>query len=167
MSLPSEDSFSKYFPESELVELIECADDLPGGLGSRRNNQAPKTPAEQTPSPRGLKRPAPASEHSQSTSLGLNSRDNDIYAPSTYGGFGQYMRNKRAKLQVQNRAIAADADKNKDKSEIFKGVSIYASSGNRHWVLTDLFSGKRVHKAVYPGTTCHDIGAWRYLPAIS
>lgn len=45
-------------------------------------------------------------------------RDN-IYGASSFGGYGQYMSRKRAKLQIQNSDMATP------KSEIFKGVEIY------------------------------------------
>lgn len=49
--------------------------------------------------------------------------DDDTYGPSKFGGFSEYMRRKRAKLQVQNTAIGSGADQ-----RIFTGLAIYVSS---------------------------------------
>lgn len=46
---------------------------------------------------------------------------NDVYGAATFGGFGQYMSRKRAKLQIQNQEIY------EKQTQIFKGVEIYVS----------------------------------------
>lgn len=53
----------------------------------------------------------------------------DTYGASRFGGFGDYMRRKRAKLQIQN-AHMSDNAKDGDapgeiRSRIFKGIAIY------------------------------------------
>jgi DNA repair protein REV1 len=45
----------------------------------------------------------------------------DIYGPSSFGDYGEYMSRKRAKLQIQN------AEMTDVRSDIFKGVEIYVS----------------------------------------
>ncbi|KIK69791.1 hypothetical protein GYMLUDRAFT_34190 [Collybiopsis luxurians FD-317 M1] len=45
-------------------------------------------------------------------------RDDEIYGAASFGDFGQYMKRKRAKLQIQNNNIAGD-------DGIFTGLSIY------------------------------------------
>jgi len=50
----------------------------------------------------------------------------DIYAASTFGGFGDYMRRKRVKLQIQN-AQAVEDSESEPKPAIFKGVSIWVN----------------------------------------
>lgn len=52
--------------------------------------------------------------------------EEDTYGASRFGGFGDYMRRKRAKLQIQNGDMVEDS---KD-SAIFKGLSIYVSPVN-------------------------------------
>ncbi|KAG8803064.1 deoxycytidyl transferase [Serendipita sp. 398] len=55
-------------------------------------------------------------------SLATMKRDDDpedIYGASSFGGYGQYMRRKRAKLQIQNR------DMSKIQSDVLRGVEIY------------------------------------------
>ena len=44
--------------------------------------------------------------------------DDEIYGAASFGDFGQYMKRKRAKLQIQNNSIAGDEG-------IFTGISIY------------------------------------------
>ncbi|PPQ77576.1 hypothetical protein CVT25_011368 [Psilocybe cyanescens] len=46
--------------------------------------------------------------------------DDDVYGPAHFGDFGEYMRRKRAKLQIQNADLAQFSD-----AGIFKGISIY------------------------------------------
>lgn len=50
--------------------------------------------------------------------------DEDTYGASRFGGFGDYMRRKRAKLQIQN-ADMVEGSKDSVKSQIFEGLSIY------------------------------------------
>jgi DNA repair protein REV1 len=52
-------------------------------------------------------------------------QDEDIYGASRFGGYGEYMRRKRAKLQIQNTALR-DSNESSD-SGIFRGLSIYVS----------------------------------------
>jgi DNA repair protein REV1 len=51
------------------------------------------------------------------------SKEEDMYGASRFGGFGDYMRRKRAKLQIQNADIVEDSAK----TQIFRGLSIYVS----------------------------------------
>ena len=54
--------------------------------------------------------------------------ENDTYDASRFGGFGDYMRRKRAKLQIQNAELEqASATDDVAKSHIFKGIAIYVS----------------------------------------
>ena len=52
---------------------------------------------------------------------GIRDADSDTYAASRFGHFGEYMRRKRAKLQIQN-AHWEDQDHCK---QIFRGLAIY------------------------------------------
>jgi len=49
-------------------------------------------------------------------------RDGAMYEPVGFGEFGAYMRNKRAKLQVQNKDLVEQA---KGLPQIFRGLHIY------------------------------------------
>ena len=51
---------------------------------------------------------------------GSGAEDDEVYGASHFGQFGEYMRRKRAKLQIQNAALAQTED-----SGIFRGLSIY------------------------------------------
>jgi hypothetical protein len=62
----------------------------------------------------------PLEEH-----LDLSDEDQETYGASTFGGFGQYMRRKRAKLQIQNAQMDDTDDKSSEKSRIFQGIAIY------------------------------------------
>lgn len=64
--------------------------------------------------------PAPADSRKRHVE---EAEHDDIYGASHYGQFGEYMRRKRAKLQIQNAAIVQS--ENAADSDIFKGLSIY------------------------------------------
>ncbi|KAJ8699295.1 deoxycytidyl transferase [Pleurotus ostreatus] len=64
-------------------------------------------------------RPPPCSQPSLKRRLDSDV-DDDTYGPSKFGGFSEYMRRKRAKLQVQNTAIGSASDQ-----RIFDGLAIY------------------------------------------
>jgi len=49
----------------------------------------------------------------------------DTYGASNFGGWGQYMRRKRAKLQIQNQDLE---ERGTNDVKIFRGLSIYVSS---------------------------------------
>ena len=58
----------------------------------------------------------------------LNVIENDTYGASRFEGWGEYMRRKRAKLQIQNIDMEqSSAMVGGAKSQIFKGLSIYVS----------------------------------------
>jgi DNA repair protein REV1 len=51
--------------------------------------------------------------------------DSDTYGASRFGGFGEYMRRKRAKLQIQNAEMGDTPDASTSKSKLFNGLSIH------------------------------------------
>ena len=55
----------------------------------------------------------------------LSDEDEETYGAASFGGFGQYMRRKRAKLQIQNAQMDDTGDKSSEKSRIFQGIAIY------------------------------------------
>ncbi len=57
--------------------------------------------------------------------------DHDTYRASRFGGFGEYMRRKRAKLQIQNSEIAGNSNERLN-DQIFKGLSVYVSRPTYH-----------------------------------
>jgi DNA repair protein REV1 len=55
--------------------------------------------------------------------------DQAVYGASRFGGWGEYMRRKRAKLQIQNQDMEeSDEASEGNQSKIFKGLSIYVGS---------------------------------------
>lgn len=50
--------------------------------------------------------------------------DSHTYGAATFGGFGEYMARKRAKLQVQNQALTSEPEL-ETISKIFQGIGIY------------------------------------------
>lgn len=50
--------------------------------------------------------------------------DSDTYGAASFGGFGEYMARKRAKLQVQNQTLTSESEL-ETISNIFRGVAIY------------------------------------------
>ncbi|KAK7467413.1 deoxycytidyl transferase [Stygiomarasmius scandens] len=67
--------------------------------------------------------PPPSSKRSYQVFQEEDDRD-DIYGAAHFGDFGEYMRRKRAKLQIQNAEITKDETLN-EAPQIFKGISIY------------------------------------------
>ncbi|KAI5480507.1 DNA repair protein REV1 [Pseudohyphozyma bogoriensis] len=55
--------------------------------------------------------------------------DSSVYAPTGFGEFGQFMRNKRAKLRIQNDAILEDNPEERA-PQIFKGLAVYTFDGD-------------------------------------
>ena len=51
--------------------------------------------------------------------------DSHTYGAARFGGFGEYMTRKRAKLQVQNEEVAGEEDGTGQRSKIFNGLQIY------------------------------------------
>lgn len=52
-----------------------------------------------------------------------------VYGAAKFGGFGEYMFRKRAKLQIQNQGLEGEGATESDgRKPIFKGVSVYVSS---------------------------------------
>jgi len=60
---------------------------------------------------------------------GDSEEDPEIYGASRFGHFGEYMRRKRAKLQIQNANLEASQDVG-GKSKVFSGLSIYVCVPN-------------------------------------
>ncbi|THH06773.1 hypothetical protein EW146_g9508 [Bondarzewia mesenterica] len=51
--------------------------------------------------------------------------DTHTYGASGFGEFGEYMHRKRAKLQIQNAELDDSESRGTEKSQLFKGLSIY------------------------------------------
>ena len=127
---PSGSNSSDYF-EPEDPEFIQALQDavLPGDVNAAESNVT-GTPESRTT----LKRSRSPSEEADisNTSFhrvpagerGETGDENDTYGRSHFGAWGEYMRRKRAKLQIQNSAQLEGED-DLERSRIFEGVSIY------------------------------------------
>ena len=78
--------------------------------------------------------------------------DSDTYGASRFGGFGDYMKRKRAKLQIQNSELEQpSANDDVPKSQIFKGIAIYVSPLLREVdKLTLTFESKQINGWTQP-----------------
>ncbi|GAA6021100.1 hypothetical protein JCM10207_003363 [Rhodosporidiobolus poonsookiae] len=73
-------------------------------------------------------------------------REAEQYQAVQFGEFGRYMRNKRAKLQVQNKALLDD---DQQAPQIFKGLAIYINGFTDDITLPELQELLIRHGAVY------------------
>ena len=77
--------------------------------------------------------------------------DSDTYGASRFGGFGEYMRRKRAKLQIQNVEIGDTPDAGTSKSKLFNGLSIHVGQPLSHRLICSRASDKRLDRAFCSG----------------
>lgn len=119
--------------DSQFLEALNAAI-LPGDVVdtpiSADNDNHDHIPQELEPPP--ASQPSLKRRYSQSfsESQDLNEEplpvpDDDVYGAAHFGNFGEYMRRKRAKLQIQNAEMVQSGEG--EKSAIFKGISIYVS----------------------------------------
>lgn len=73
--------------------------------------------------------PSPPPSHSVLPPLGrdddLEEVDQATYGASRFGEYGEYMRRKRAKLQIQNTELSGPDEVPEEKSRIFQALQIY------------------------------------------
>ncbi|KIK81331.1 hypothetical protein PAXRUDRAFT_156343 [Paxillus rubicundulus Ve08.2h10] len=67
------------------------------------------------------------SEYTDTTKQDASGGDEETYGASRFGHWGEYMRRKRAKLEIQN----ASLDSNEKRSDIFKDISVYVNGWTR------------------------------------
>ncbi|KAF8898269.1 hypothetical protein CPB84DRAFT_1962837 [Gymnopilus junonius] len=150
MPRASQSDSSDYFEDddSQFLEALANAV-LPGDVPLDAKDEQPKSQQSQiSTTSEELKPPSPAQpslkrrysafrysdedEPAQSLPAHIPSEgdsDDDIYGAAHFGDFGEYMRRKRAKLQIQNASIAQTDEG--IKSQIFKGISIYINGWTR------------------------------------
>jgi DNA repair protein REV1 len=112
-------------PRSVVPSTKEAAEseeviDIPEARNARKRPRSP-SPSNHDPT------------NTQEIEHELSGEDSDTYGAAHFGGFGEYMRRKRAKLQIQNTQIA-QADSTTSSSAIFRGLAIYVS-GRMHVIL--------------------------------
>lgn len=66
-----------------------------------------------------------ALKRAHSPENGKDYMNTDAYKASSFGGFGQYMSRKRAKLQVQNAALDDPGCRPSGAPKIFQGLAVY------------------------------------------
>lgn len=116
----SSDYFDQYEPEF-LDSLQNTV--LPGDLPASSPESESESEEELEPPPPsqpGLKRRHRENEDQYK-------KDDEVYGPSHFGDFGEYMRRKRAKLQIQNTEMAESDSKPTENNAFFRGLSIYVS----------------------------------------
>jgi hypothetical protein len=78
--------------------------------------------------------------------------DSDTYGASRFGGFGEYMRRKRAKLQIQNAEMGDTPDACTSKSKLFNGLSIHVGRPSHVcWPMCSRDSDQRLDGALCSG----------------
>jgi len=104
-------------------EVISPVKDVPtlGGSESQESEELEPPPPGQPKRKRSLSPEPVPHNHHQITA------PDDTYGASTFGGFGDYMRRKRAKLQVQNEHMTEDEQSGPKTQGIFHGLAIYVS----------------------------------------
>jgi len=150
---PSASNSSDYF-EADDPDFLQALQNtvLPGDLPVDAQSPPPTQPS---------------SKRSYQVFQEEDDRD-DIYGAAHFGDFGEYMRRKRAKLQIQNAEIAKDETLN-EAPQIFKGISIYVCSCYFHqFVRYSLFSKDQwLDKPIYPGSSDAYTASWRCISGIS
>lgn len=93
--------------------------------------------------------------------------DSHTYGASTFGGFGEYMARKRAKLQVQNQTLTSVSEL-ETTSKIFQGVGIYVRGNPAVRVPGSLpKAGGRFHHTICSRTPQVNHRAWRRVSRLS
>ncbi|BGP07607.1 deoxycytidyl transferase [Rhodotorula toruloides] len=93
---------------------LALADFDPDTTLSSSSLNPPRTADTTARPPQGTKRAAENDE--------VDYREQQFYEPVKFGEFGKYMRNKRKKLQVQNKAMLEDGE---EKQQILRGLRVY------------------------------------------
>ena len=145
-------------PEDDIMDMYEDVDDHIPAENAVQTAQEHSYEPVSAPNAIGTKRKAQSAPE----------EDEAVYGASRFGHFGEYMRRKRAKLQIQNASMDTEASAD-GKSNILKGISVYVRScvfANMNACRRGLGSGERLDETV--GTrhpeTCRS--AWRRLPTV-
>lgn len=121
MPVDADSSYTEYFQDDEdFLEVLRSAV-LPGDI------EKPTTPIKSNK--RKHEPDSPAFSESSNTNLqaaAVELDNHDTYGSLKFGDFGEYMRRKRAKLQIQD-ADVRNNQENDEEKQIFKGLAIYVS----------------------------------------
>ena len=135
MELQTSQSNSSDYYEDENSQFLEALGTaiLPGDLPLDIKEHDPEESQElelpQPSQPSVKRRYSRISLEEETNGSELNvGIENDTYGASRFGGFGEYMRRKRAKLQIQNAELEELSTMTGGaKTPIFKGITIYVS----------------------------------------
>jgi DNA repair protein REV1 len=128
----SQSNSSDYFEDedSQFLEALGTAV-LPGDVPNEPDPEEEESQELALPPPfqHSLKRQySHTSLDEEKNDTELKVIENDTYGASRFGGFGEYMSRKRAKLQIQNTELEKpSATGDGAKSQIFKGIAVYVS----------------------------------------
>jgi DNA repair protein REV1 len=126
----SQSNSSDYFEDedSQFLEALGRAI-LPGDLPKEHDPEESQELQLPPPSQACVKRRySHISSDEEKNDSELNVIDNEIYGASHFGGFGEYMRRKRAKLQIQNAGLEQPgATDHGARTQILKGIAVYVS----------------------------------------
>jgi DNA repair protein REV1 len=130
---PASSASSDYFePEDAAFNELLQTTVLPGD--AQESQPKPEVHTDPPTGPPTLKRSHSMLEESDETvhhviplekAHRLSDEDEETYGASSFGGYGQYMRRKRAKLQIQNAQIDSADETLQNKSRIFREIAIY------------------------------------------
>ena len=110
---------SEYYFDDDSQFLNAVFDTvLPGDI-VHEDAKTSQESEELEPPPPAQPRP-PKRTYSESQEHEVPAVDDAVYGAAHFGNFGEYMRRKRAKLQIQNADLSA-------RSQLFKGLAIYVS----------------------------------------
>lgn len=126
----SQSNSSDYFEDedSQFLEALGRAI-LPGDLPKEHDPEESQEFQLPPPSQACVKRRySHISSDEEKNDSEINVIDNDIYGASRFGGFGEYMRRKRAKLQIQNTELEQPGVTDHGAgTPILKGIAVYVS----------------------------------------
>lgn len=139
MEPASQSNSSDYFEDedSQFLEALGTAV-LPGDLPNEPDPEEEESQELALPppfQPSVKRRYSHTSLDEEKNDSEPNVIENDPYGASRFGGFGEYMGRKRAKLQIQNAELKQpSATDDVAKSQIFKGIAIYVSPLYTKWI---------------------------------
>jgi len=126
----SQTNSSDYFEEddSQFLEALRNAV-LPGDIVEQQPSQGSTESQDLEPPPPAQPRKRRYSQLENEERIINVDPEDDTYGPAHFGDFGEYMRRKRAKLQIQNAHASQLGESGANgKDGIFTGLAIYVRS---------------------------------------
>ncbi|EKM56092.1 uncharacterized protein PHACADRAFT_174265 [Phanerochaete carnosa HHB-10118-sp] len=111
----------------DIPRPVRASETTPRLLDEEQEATQPNRKRPRSPSPRdeGVRKPSSKLALVDENSEAAAYMQSDIYGASSFGGFGEYMHRKRAKLQVQNAEMGTKGSPSVIRSRIFSGLQIY------------------------------------------